>query len=245
MPQLDRQFAEKFLTSIDDYDAYGVHLLFNDWWESAPSHVIDEYVAAIENHPEQGPLAKEGWIAPPVDMDRLEQCAPGTLGEAYFRFIIDNNLEEQLGSGYRELHEQIKSEGRLERMPEVIQYKVLRGYQTHDMHHILTGYDVSPAGELALQTFGLAQMTYPYAGMWLAVVTAHMTFLEPSLIRLAMDAIADGWAYGNRAKNIQFVQFERQIERPLKEIQVEYGLIGRSEASKPDDGEGVRLFARQ
>ena len=224
MQDIDREFAQKFLTSITDYDNYGVHLLFNDWWEAAPQKVIDMYVAAIEGHPQQGPLAREGWLAPPVDMERLASCAAGSLGEAYYRFIVDNNLEEQLASGYRDLHDEIKEQGKLERMPEIIQYKVLRGYQTHDMHHVLTGYDPSPTGEIALQTFGLAQMSYPYAGMWIAVVTANMTLLQPDLIKPAMDAISDGWAFGRKAKNLQFVKFEHQLDRPLKEIQLEYGL---------------------
>lgn len=30
--KLDRIFGEKFLTSIDDFYAYGVDKLFNDWW---------------------------------------------------------------------------------------------------------------------------------------------------------------------------------------------------------------------
>lgn len=227
MPKVDREFAEKFLTSVDDYDAYGVHLLFNDWWEKAPQDAIEKYVAAIEEHPDQGPLARQRWLAPPVDMERLAGCGPATLGEAYYRFIVDNDLEEQLASGYRDLHEEIKSDGKLQRMPDVIQYKVLRGYQTHDMHHVLTGYDPDPVGEIALQAFGLAQMSYPYAGMWIAVVTAHMTYLEPDLMKPAMDAISDGWTFGREAKNIQFVHFEHQLDRPLKEIQIEYGLYPR------------------
>lgn len=227
MPKVNREFAEKFLTAVDDYDAYGVHLLFNDWWEKAPDDAIEKYVLAIEDHPKQGPLAKEGWLAPPVDMERLAACAPDTLGEAYYRFIIDNNLEEQLAAGYRDLHEKIKSDGKLQRMPDIIQYKVLRGYQTHDIHHVLTGYDPDPAGEIALQAFGLAQMSYPYAGMWLAVITAHMTYLEPDLIKPAMDAISDGWTFGRQAKNLQFEKFEHQLDRPLRELQIEHGLYPR------------------
>ncbi len=224
MAGIDRDFAAWFLKSIDNFDDYGVHLLFNEWWTKAPQHAIDTYVAAIETHPEQGPLAREGWLAEPADVDRLSRCAPGTVGEAYHRFIIDNGLEARLAVGYRELHEQMRLDGKLERMPAVLQYKVLRGYQTHDLHHVLTGYAATPVEELALQAFGLAQMSYPYAGMWIAVVTANMTFLDPGLIEPAMGAIVDGWAYGKAARNIQFVKFEEQLDRPLCEVRTEYGL---------------------
>ncbi len=227
MVGVDRAFGERFLTSIDDYDAYGVHLLFNDWWEEAPREVIEKYVAAIESHPEQGPLAAEGWLAEPVDMDRLRACASGSLGEAYLHFIEDNGLEEQLAAGYRTLHEEMQQTGKLDGMPHVLQYKILRGYQTHDIHHVLTGYRPDPVGEISLQAFGFAQNNFPYAGMWIAVVTSHMTLLNPDLINPAMNAITDGWSFGKSAKNIQLVRFEDQLDRPLKDIQKEYGLYPR------------------
>lgn len=37
---IDRAFGEKFLKSIDDFYAYGVDWLFNEWWESAPAEEI-------------------------------------------------------------------------------------------------------------------------------------------------------------------------------------------------------------
>lgn len=224
MTQVDRVFGEAFLRSIDDYDAYGVHLLFNDWWAAAPDHAIAKYVAAIESHPEQRELAARRWYAEPLDLRALEVFGPGTLGEAYRRFMVDNHLEEKLATGYRQFHESVEASGRLERMPDLLRYKVLRGYQTHDLHHVLTGYPATPFGELGLQAFGLAQMSFPYAGMWVAVVTAHMTFLEPELIRPAMDAIVDGWGFGSRARSIQFVAFETMLDRPLEDVRREYGL---------------------
>jgi len=224
MPTLDRRFAEKFLAAIDDYEAYGVHELFNEWWATAPKDVIEKYAAAIETHPEQGPLAAQRWFAPPPNLDSLEKCAPGTLGAAYWRFILENKLSEQLAAGYRSMHEQFKGAKKLERMPGVLQYKVLRGYQTHDIHHVLTGYAPDPIGEISLQAFGLAQNNFPYAGMWMAVVTAHMTFINPDLIQPALDGISDGWRFGRAAKNIQLVRFEDEFDRPLQDIQAEFGL---------------------
>jgi ubiquinone biosynthesis protein Coq4 len=224
MSQVDRQFGEKFLTSVDDFDRYGVHLLFNDWWEKAPQATIDAYVAAIESHPEQRALAAEGYLAEPFDLSALEPYAPGTLGAAWRGFMVENNLAEKLAAGYLALHDEIAASGRLDRMPPVLRYKVLRGFQTHDLHHVLTGYGATPFDELSLQAFGLAQMRYPYAGMWIAIVTSHMTLLDPGLIEPAMTAIVDGWSFGKRARSIQFVAFEKMLDRSLHEVRKEYGL---------------------
>lgn len=223
--KIDRIFGEKYLTCMDDFYSYGVHLLFNEWWESAPADAVQKYVAAIENHPEQGPLARERWYAEPFSLATLQGYGPGTLGAAWLAFMVENDLVERLALGYRELHEEYEATGKLDRMPELLQYKVLRGYQTHDLHHVLTGYKATPTDELALQAFGLAQQDFPYSAMTLATIMGHATLVDPLLIKPAMDAITDGWAFGRRARSIQFVAFEKMLDRPLLDVQREYGLL--------------------
>jgi ubiquinone biosynthesis protein COQ4 len=227
--KIDRNFGELYLRCTDNFYEYGVHLLFNEWWVDASADAIQKYVAAIEDHPEQGPLAQKRWLAEPFSLEMLNGCAPGTLGAEWLAFMVENNLVEKLAAGYRELHEEIEATGKLDNMPDVMKYKVLRGYQTHDIHHVLTGYGATPLDELALQAFQLAQMDYPYSAMTLATIIGHAALVDPLLIKPAMDAITDGWAYGRRTKSIQFVAFEEMLHRPLDEVQKEYGL-GRTEA---------------
>jgi ubiquinone biosynthesis protein Coq4 len=227
---IDREFASRFLLSVEDFYGHGVHLLFNEWWEKAPVDAINDYVRAIENHPEQGPLAAEGWFAPELTLADLAGFEEGTVGHAYRHFMTSNDLMERLAEGYLDLHDQFEVTGKLERLPAALCYKVLRGYQTHDLHHVLTGYPATPYGELALQAFGLAQTRFPYAAMWIAVVTAHMTFLEPSMIDPAMDAISSGWQHGRRARSIQFVKFEQMLDRPLAQVRMDYRLEAHSSA---------------
>jgi ubiquinone biosynthesis protein COQ4 len=222
--KIDRDFGAKYVTSAEDFYAYGVHLLFNEWWETAPQETIDKYVAAIEDHPEHGPMAREAWFAEPFSLKMVEHCAAGTLGAAWRTHMVDNGLTETLADGYRLLTEDFEASGKLNRMPPVIRYKVLRGYQTHDLHHVLTGYTTQPLHELALQAFGLAQMDFPYAAMTLGVIVSHMALVDPWLIKPGFDAITDGWAFGRRARNLQFIRFEEMIDRPLDAVRAEYGL---------------------
>jgi ubiquinone biosynthesis protein COQ4 len=222
--KIDREFGEKYLRCTDNFYEYGVHELFNEWWDKAPADVISKYVAAIENHPEQGPLARERWYAEPFSLELLQGYASGTLGAEWLAFMVSNDLVERLALGYREFHEELQACGKLDNMPAVMEYKILRGYQTHDLHHVLTGYDATPFGELALQAFQLAQQDYPYSAMTLATILGHATLVDPLLIKPAMDAMTDGWAYGRRTKSIQFVAFEKMLDRPLADIRSEYGL---------------------
>lgn len=224
LPKVDRVFGEKYLTCVDDFYAYGVHLLFNEWWATAPQDTIDKYAAAIEDHPVHGPLARAAWYAPSFSLSQLDDCAPGTLGAAYRSHMIDNGLAEKLADGYADLTADFAATGKLDRMPAVMKYKVLRGYQTHDLHHVITGYTTEPPHELALQAFGLAQMDFPYAAMTIATIMGHMSLVDPWLIQPAMDAITDGWAFGRRAKSIQLIPLETMIHRPLADVRREFGL---------------------
>ena len=233
--KIDRKFGERFLTSIDDFYAYGVDKLFNDWWETAPADAIRKYVEAIENHPEQASLAREQWYAEPLDLQTLERCAPGTLGHAYRDFISANDLMEHLADGYRAFHEQLEALGKLDAMPHILKYKVLRGFQTHDLHHVLTGYPATPFGELALQAFQLAQMDFPYSAMWIAVITGHMALVDPMMIKPAMDAITDGWAFGRTARSIQFVKFEIMFDQSLADVRRAYLLDHHKDHSLNSD----------
>jgi ubiquinone biosynthesis protein Coq4 len=223
--QIEREFGEKFLKSIDNFYTHGVDWLFNEWWETAPVDAIAKYEAAILDHPEHGPLAREGWLAPDFRLASLDDYAPGTFGHAYRTFMVDNNLVEQLAAGYRARHDELVRSGKIERMPPALAYKVLRGFQTHDLHHVLTGYPATPLGELAIQAFQLAQMDYPYAAMWIAVVTGHMTLLDPHLIKPAMDAITDGWSLGRNSRSVQFVKLEHRLGEPLDAVRAEFGLL--------------------
>lgn len=225
LPKINREFGEKYIKSANDFYAYGVHLLFNEWWETAPQDTIDKYVAAIEQHSEHGPLARAGYYAPPFRLDSLDDCAAGTLGAAYRAHMVDNGLAEKLAEGYAGLTADFEAGGKLDRMPAIIKYKVLRGYQTHDLHHVLTGYTTSPTNELALQAFQLAQMDYPYAAMTLGVIVSHMALVDPWLIKPGMDAITDGWTFGRRANSLQFIAFEAMLDRPLADIRREFGLV--------------------
>lgn len=221
---IEREFGEKFLKSIDNFYSHGIDWLYNEWWETAPADAIAKYEAAILDHPEHGPLAREAWLAPDFRLAALDDCQPGTLGHAYRAFMVENDLVEQLAAGYRARHDELRASGKVDRMPDALAYKVLRGFQTHDLHHILTGYPATPLGELALQAFQLAQMDFPYAAMWIAVVTGHMALVDPHLIKPAMDAITDGWSHGRSARSIQFIRFEDRLDQPLQAIQAEFGL---------------------
>ena len=168
---------------------YGVYFLFHDWWAEAPQRAIEDYRTELKGIPGVQAFLDQRYIADPVSLDRLATCHPGTLGRGYHDFVVANKLEENLATNYAAFNAQLRDSGKLERLPADMSYMMVRGFQTHDILHVLTGYDSSPYGELALAAFYLAQLHFPYHAMRMAVTFGHAAFVRPSITVQAMDAI--------------------------------------------------------
>ena len=138
-PTIDREFAEYLLRAFDDPNKYGVHQLFNDWWRFAPELVKAKYVADFRSIPDQKVFVEQRYLPEPLDLDALGECSDGTLGKAYHAFIVDNHLEKNIAVNYRAFHEYLVAQGKLDRMPDEVRYAIIRGFQTHDLQHVVTG----------------------------------------------------------------------------------------------------------
>lgn len=223
-PTIDREFAEYLLRAIDDPQQYGVHQLFNDWWRYAPEEVKEKYVADFRTKPELGVVLSERYFSEPHDLEALGALPDGSLGRGFHDFIVENNLEKNIAMNYRTFHKMLEGAGVLDGMPDEIRYAVLRGFQTHDLQHIVTGYPSTPRGEIALQAFCLAQLRFPYFAMWMSVVTARMTFIDPDSIAPIMDAITEGWQFGRQVESLAFERWESMLEEPLADLRPRYGI---------------------
>jgi ubiquinone biosynthesis protein COQ4 len=217
-------FAPFLLRTFDDPNEYGVHLLFNQFWQHAPREVIDKYAAQFAADDRLRRFVEERHYAEPLTLERLATCPTDSLGAAVHRFIVENGLEKNLGTNYHEFHRMLEASGMLDNMPEGLRYAVLRGFQLHDLLHVITGYAPTPGGEIALQAFCLAQLQFPYFAMWISVVTTRMAFIDPDPIVPLMDQITQGWQFGRTVDSIQIDRWEERLDEPLSELRVSCGI---------------------
>ncbi len=230
-PIIDRTFAEKFLRAADRPMDYGVYFLLHDWWEGAPQSALDAYAANLRAMPGADEFFAEAWLPEPLRIADLEQCAPGTLGDAYRRYIVDNNLFEDFARNYRKFHQQMLDAGTFDRLPEEMRFMLVRGTQIHDFMHVITGHDSSPIGELGMAGFHFAQMKFAYHAMRFAVTAAHVAFVAPEHIESTMDAMMRGWLMGRETPNLHFAKWEEHLDRPLEDIRAEVGLTTWTQAA--------------
>lgn len=218
------EFAPLFLQTINEMDRNPVAMLFNQWWNRATPEVVEAYRDQLMADEDFAAFVADDHYAEPLDLDELGTLPDDTLGAVYRRWIIDNGLTAQIAMDYRRFHRSLAESGQLDGMPAELQYAVLRGFQIHDFLHVLSGYDSSPQGEIALQAFSLAQLQFPYFSMWMSTVTTQMTYLRPTSIVPLMDAITDGWQYGRRTRQLALHRWEDELERPLADLRAEWGI---------------------
>lgn len=212
---IDEAFGERLQLAFNAPAELPVHQLFNEWWSHAPAAVSQGYVDMLTADPTFRTFIDEGRFGAPLDLAALADAPVGSLGRSYRDWIVDNGLTEAIALDYRRYHHSLERSGKLDGMPPELRFAILRGFQVHDFLHVLTGYDSSSRGELALQAFSLAQFPFPYFGMWMSVVTTRMTFHQPTMIAATMDAIADGWQYGRAAGNLMVQPWEDLLEEPV------------------------------
>lgn len=223
-PTLQPDFVKKMVRTFNDPDEHGVHLLFNEWWTHAPQSAIDRYLAGLLETTGADAFLAEHHFAAPISLEALGAMPDGSVGRGYCDFLVRNGLEKNLATNYMMLHRAVAAAGQLDRMPADMKYSIIRGFQIHDILHVLTGYTSSGLDELALQAFCLAQLQFPYFGMWMATTTSRMTFLRPESIVPVMDAITAGWQHGRRTPNLQFGKWEAHFAEPLAMVRERHGI---------------------
>ena len=221
---LDEKIAENFLRLVTDSRTNGVPEMHFRLWRRTDEQVRAKYLSKLRSDPEAFAWIAEGYLAEDPDFDALLALPQTSLGYLYARHIIDNNLNRTIASDYRRAHERMDAEGKLEGMPPEVRYAVLRGFQVHDVLHILTGYLTDSRGEIALQAFTLAQGGMPYSSIWMAILTSQMTFLNPDMTTPVMDAISKGWEMGRRARNLQHTRWEERFAEPIDALRREFGI---------------------
>lgn len=142
-----------------------------------------------------------------VDYDALRALSADTLGGAYVRFLDDNGLDPDL----------FQAPPGLPRAPA---YIAQRMRQTHDIWHVVTGYDPSLAGEIPLLAFIYAQTAAPAMGL-LAAVGAVRHSLEIGNI---FGRVWRGYQAGKRAQFLGNVTWESMWELPLTEVRDRLGV---------------------
>jgi ubiquinone biosynthesis protein Coq4 len=156
-------------------------------------------------------LYKERYLPELPTLEHLGTLARGTLGRELHQHLVKNGLKPGFFPSIS-----IRSP---------IEYLSMRVRQTHDIWHVLCGYDTSVRGELALQAFDLGQMPSGLSALLLAGGILHTAKGSPESVQPLMHAVAEGYLRGTRAEVLLGERWEERLGEPLESLRVEMKLI--------------------
>ena len=149
--------------------------------------------------------------APEPDLASLRSHPPGSLGREYARFLDANGITPLAISPH--------TKERFRENPFVLRYTT-----THDLHHVLTGFDAGLAGEAGVYAFTVAQGSAPggHGALW-AVRILYALFSPPQALRLWHN-IRVGLRLGRAARLVIAEPIESWFAEPLAEARRKLGL---------------------
>lgn len=138
-----------------------------------------------------------------VDLEALGQLPEGTLGRAYAEFLTSRGLTPDVFDGPPQAIADPRSA-----------YVVQRLRQTHDLWHVVTGYDTDPASEVALQAFTFGQLRAPSA----AILATAGTLRGVGAVRALPRGVLEAFVAGRRAIAMAVFAWEDHWATPLDEV---------------------------
>lgn len=153
-----------------------------------------------------------GFRVPQYDIEALAQLPADTLGGAYGRHMLSNNLRADFFDNVPPRHR--------------MHYLRLRIRQTHDIWHVLTGFGTDEFDEVGLQAFYSGQ--FPNStGAIIAVAAFLKSILRGRFDELGkhMESFAEGYCAGKRSGSLIAVKWEELWHEKLETLRARYRIV--------------------
>ncbi len=148
---------------------------------------------------------------PAIDLEKLSQYPKGSFGWEYAHHMQANHLKP--------FNVSPELDCIARRNVFALRYVV-----THDIFHILLGFDTSYAGEIGVLAFATEQNYSSSLKTSLRFAKVLYPILAPSQIKAIFTNLRKGQELGKKAQFLLGVRFEEYWERPLSEVKAELGL---------------------
>ncbi len=149
---------------------------------------------------------------PTIDLEELSQLPEGTLGYEYAQHMKKNNIQPL------EISPDLKEEA--DRDPFALRYTV-----THDIFHILLGFDTSYAGEMGVFGFTAGQNYSKMLKIAEPLILLLLCLIKPHKIKQIWKSDRIGKALGKQAECLLVYPFEKNWAHPINDVRAELGLL--------------------
>jgi ubiquinone biosynthesis protein COQ4 len=147
----------------------------------------------------------------PIRLEDFRQYPEGTLGHAYYNFMMEQNLSPD-------------SIPRLADNTDA-NYYMATSYETHDIWHVVTGFDTNVAGELGLQAFYTAQNPVGLSEVILLGGFLNALLFKQTDLIYRIREFRRGRRMGKAAQNLVGVNWDLYWNMPLAEVREKFKVV--------------------
>lgn len=140
-------------------------------------------------------LQESRYMPPHEPLDRLTDLGDGTLGFEYVRYLRKYKLSQPQIPANLDLN-------------DANTYLTQRVRMTHPILHVVTEYDASPLGELAVQAYYVGQLDNLISGVIISSVLLQITRDSPELLGPALEVTAEAYQRGKSARPFLGIAWE-------------------------------------
>lgn len=155
-------------------------------------------------------MIDERYLKPIPDTESLGKLGKKTLGYRYFHHLDSMGFDPDY---YRKID--VESD---------IDYVMMRIRQTHDIWHVITGFDTHPLGEIAVKAVELAQTHRPMAAAICAGGVFRYMLKEPEHFADCLESIVAGYHMGLQSRALLAMKWEELWDRDLQTLRQELGV---------------------
>ena len=163
-----------------------------------------ELLQFTSSDPDVKRLIDQRYLQPIPDTTALSKLPLGTLGRSYFDHLDTMGFDPDY---YRKIDVKTDTD-----------YVMMRIRQTHDIWHVITGFDTHPLGEIAVKAVELAQTHRPMAAAICAGGVFRYMIREPEDFGHCLESIQAGYQMGLHAKALLAVKWEEMWDRKLEDL---------------------------
>lgn len=204
-----------FFSLIKDPTQTDKIFFLSDKSRALPSKLLKPTLAHIMDQPGLRRLFETNYDPSIISLNELLSYPEGTLGHTLGMHLKRNNLEPEFFP---------PTEG-----TDEATYITRRVRRTHDIWHVLTGFDTSPAGEVALQAFTFAQLKAPFSALLIAISILHSLARGQSMFFDIMEKIFMGHRVGSTCTSLIGIPLEQRLAESLEKLREEFGLAQEDE----------------
>ena len=167
--------------------------------------ILAEVASFVSRDPQGERALREGTRVGTIDLEALRKLPEGTLGRVFADHMIENDLDPRAIP--------VPSHS-----PGDVRYVKTHLRETHDIWHVVTGFNTDVAGEIGLQSFYLAQLPSRLSAVLIAMAFVHLATKNIEPRDAIMTEVMRGWALGKKARPFFGFRWADHWSTPLSEV---------------------------